>query len=254
MLSNLINNPIINNFCEKIKKFNLNKKAKLCGVDYGDNDYLNFKLYIELIDVPSKEILLNFLDEYNASRFLYYSKFWNKERESSLALGIKLDSNDKVDLYYHIKFDHIFPDENYLNNFIFLKFLNININSLLKGISVEICKEKKEYIKYYVYVNNPVDIEKILISKGYKGFSIKEIKELELYSSKDKFKINIINKIDNFTTKQDIWSTVPSKYIDLIKESSLILDSQPIYNGFTTTNIVSVYYSLTNKPFNILNI
>ena len=87
MLQKIVNHDTIIKFCSNIKEFNLNKGSKLVGIDLLD-DYLNFKLYIELLDVPSEEILSNFLKKDQIPEFINLSKFWDKSLNSSLALGI----------------------------------------------------------------------------------------------------------------------------------------------------------------------
>ena len=58
----------------------------------------------------------------------------------------------------------------------------------------------------------------------------------------------------NFEVKSNVWENIPDIYKQQVKQDSYILQSQPAYVGKTSDDVVSVYYSLTNKPNNILNI
>ena len=250
----LIQSPKLKDFCNKIKFYNFNKGAKVCGLDLTEN-YENFKLYIELPFVPSLQILNNFLPNNISEKFLYFSKYWDKNRSSSLALGYKIDNQLEAKDYFHIKFNKEFQEVFYGENLSFLKLLKINPSLLEKGISYEIKSSENYYDKFYVYVKNKEDIAK-LISLKFKDVKIdvNEIEELEIYTTPKKYKINIVNKMNNFVVSQNVWQTIPKEYIDKVKEYSSYLGAEPIYSGFTKDKICSVYFSLTNKKENILNI
>lgn len=254
MLKSLINKPELLEFCNFIKKFNLNKGAKVVGLDLKEN-YLNFKTYIELQEIPNSEILTTFLGPNCEEEFKSLIPFWDKKRESGLAFGIKLDSKNNIKKYFHIKFKENLDLIMFKKQFLFLNLLKININSLKKGISYEIYSDSNFYKKFYVYIENPSDIKKVLACKKLLfNLSIEEIEELELYATEETFKINIVNRNDNFLVKQNIWQTIPGKYKTPLLEYSQILEAEPMYTGFTTEDIVSVYFSFTNKENNILNI
>jgi hypothetical protein len=250
----LIESQELKDFCNKIKLHNFNQGAKLCGLDLA-NGYENFKLYIELPHVPSLEVLNEFLPEKFSHSFLHYSKYWDPYRSSSLALGFKIDNSLISKNYFHIKFDKSFKEILYNNNLSFLSLLKIDPTLLEKGISYEIESEEKYYDKFYVYVKNEIDIAKVMSVK-FKNTDIKieEIEELEIYATSKKYKINIVNKMNNFEIKQNVWNSIPEIYHSKVKEYSSYLNSEPVYTGFTKDKICSVYFSLTNKKENVLNI
>ena len=252
MLDKLIYSKHIAEFCSKIKQHQFNKGAKVCGLDVGEN-FLNFKIYIELPDIPSYNTLCDFLPPADAEQFLYYADFWDKSRESSLALGFKIDSNNVAKNYYHIKFIPDFQGNEFNINFEFLKILNIDINTLKKGISAEIPTNNTSYKKYYVYAHSVTHIEKILAFKNIKC-AVNQVEELEMYTSHNNFKINIVNFDDGFKVKQDVLSIIPSRHHEYIASCSAYLDSKPMYSGVTKNKIYSVYFSLTNKNQNIFEI
>jgi len=252
MLEKLIYSEGIASFCKKIKHYQFNTGAKVCGLDVGEN-FLNFKIYIELPSIPDFNTLCSFLPSNEASDFLQYANHWDKSRESSLALGFKIDSNNIAKNYYHIKFTPEYSDDNFNVNFEFLNILKIDINKLKKGISAEIPTSDTSYKKHYVYAHNPMHIEKILAFKNIKC-KLEQVEELEMYTSYNNFKINIVNFDDGFKVKQDVLSVIPNQYHDIIISCSKHLDSEPMYSGVTKNKIYSVYFSLTNKQNNIFAI
>jgi hypothetical protein len=254
MLKELIHNFKVTEYCKFITSRELNKGAKVCGVDLKE-DFLNFKLYTELLEIPSEEITEEFLGTRLAEEFYKWSSFWDKSRESGLAFGLKLDSNNVSKKYFHVKFKPCFDQVLYKEQFFFLKLLNINVTSLLKGISYEIESGDNFYSKFYVYVKNPIDIKKVLMyKKMLYNLNIDEIDELELYATEKTFKINIVNKTNNFVAKQDVWQTIPDAHKQSLKDCSVVLDCEPTYTGITTAGVVSAYFSFTKKSNNILNL
>lgn len=255
MLSDLINKPEVRNFCLFIKNNKLNQKAKMCGVDVASPDYLNFKIYTELLDIPSKKINQEFLGKEIAKDFLYWSNFWDPTRSSGLAFGIKIDTKGVYRKYFHVKFKKDFDKILFENQFFFLKLLKIDVFKALKGISYEILSKDIYFQKFYIYVTNLDEIQRILsYKKMLFKLDPKKIQELELYATETSFKINIINKIDNFNTTQDVYQTIPTQSLPLIKECATILDCEPIYTGKTSLDVTSAYFSFTNKPNNILTL
>lgn len=284
MLQQLIQQQKIVNFCEKIKKFNLNTHSKLCGVDY----YLEkrtFKLYIELKNVPDVSCIQEFFPNELIEDFLEYTKYWKRERESSLAFGIKVDENLNTRLYYHVKFDEHYnfknPHQSILDRF---KLLQVNLNKKLKGISIEFDENTKNIVtKNYYYVHNKFEILKILAYENKKQSAVSlDMDELEIYTktdpttSKDTYKINIIKDIfgqykktsyegisDSFSdilyikakNLLSVYENIPYEYREKVKEDSNILQAEPWYVGKTSDKkITSVYFSLTKNKNNILGI
>ena len=254
MLLRLINKPKVAQFCSFVKNHNLNQRAKVCGIDLKE-DYLNFKLYIELLEVPPIDTIEEFLQTDVTSEFLKWSTYWDKTRYSSLAFGIKIDTQENYRKYFHVKFKPCFDQIMFERQFLFLRLLKINITSALKGISYEIDSDNKFYPKFYLYIREAQDIQKVLAyKKMLHNLDVKEIEELELYATETSFKINIINKIYNFKTKQKIEQTIPKELLLSLKECATILDCEPIYTGLTSSGTTSAYFSLTTKQNNILSI
>lgn len=254
MLAELIHNSKLNKFCSFVKFYNLNKGAKVCGVDL-QQDYINFKLYIELLEIPSTEIINEFLEPNAAAEFLKWVPFWDETRKSGLAFGLKVDTSNIHKKYFHIKFKKNFNSLLFDKQFLFLKLLKINAVTLLKGISYEIETDNNFYEKFYVYIKDPLEIKKVLCyKKMLHKLDINEIEELELYATKNSFKVNVINKLDNFTVKQNIWQTIPDNLTHYLKECITILNCNPMYTGITSSGVVSAYFSFTKKDNNILDI
>lgn len=251
---NILKHPRLKEFCDRIKKYNFNTKAKLCGLDLKDETE-TFKLYVELTEIPKVKVIEEFLGKIGAEKFLFYSKYWEPARSSGLAFGIKIDNNGGVRNYFHIKFKDNYHDVLHRENLSFLGLLRISLSSLKKGISYEIETEDDYYNKFYVYIHNKEDIKKVLEFK-HKDLpaNIDEIEELEIYATACKYKINIVNKMYEFNVHQDVWNIIPKNHLERVKEYSTALQAEPVYTGYTKDNICSIYFSLTNKPNNILQL
>jgi hypothetical protein len=254
MLEALINKPEMKEFCLFIKNFHLNKRAKVIGLDLKEN-YLRFKFYTELLKIPDKEILNSFLGPQCAEEFKFYASMWDPQRESGLAFGLKVDSLNIVQKYFHIKFEDNLKILMFEKQFLFLKMLKINPFLLKKGISYEITSDLNFYKKFYVYIYDPNLIKIVL---GYKkllsNLDISQIQELEIYATEKTIKINIVNKNDNFKIKQNVWQSIPEKYKKDLQTYSKVLEAEPMYTGFTSEDVLSVYFSFTNKIDNILGV
>lgn len=254
MLSELIHKSEVATFCSFVKYHKLNQRAKVCGVDLATN-YLNFKLYIELLEVPSSNVIGEFLDPALALEFLKWCTFWDKSRCSSLAFGIKIDTNGCFKKYFHVKFSPNFNDVLFPSKFFFLKALRVDLNAALKGISYEIQSDGTFYQKFYVYIKDPREIKRVLAYKNMLyNLDVEEIDELELYATSKSFKVNVINKMDNYKVKQDVWQTIPAHLTSLLQECVEVLDCPPVYTGATSMGIVSVYFSFTTKNNNVLKL
>lgn len=251
---NLIEHPKIKEFCERIKKYKLNSKAKVCGLDIKD-DHETFKVYVELLSIPSIDIAEEFLGKQAAQKFLFYSKHWEPKRSSGLAFGIKVDNKGTIRNYFHIKFKDEYDNVLHKENLSFLGLLRIKLSTLKKGISYEIESENSYYDKYYVYVHDKEEIAKVLNFK-HKDLlaNLDEIEELEIYSTATKYKINVVNKMYNYKVYQDVWQTIPASCVEQVQKYSILLQTEPVYTGFTKDGICSVYFSLTNKSSNVLTL
>ena len=254
MIKSLINCLEVKDFCSFIKAHNLAQRAKVCGIDLASN-YLNFKLYVELMQVPSNKIIEEFLDSKTTIQFLKWSEYWDSSRYSSLAFGVKIDTNGIFKKYFHVKFKPDFEEVMFANQFFFLKVFGIDLVTALKGISYEILADNSFYEKFYVYIKTPQDIAKVLAYKKMSyNLDLQQIDELELYATKNSLKINIINKMNDFVVEQNVWQTIPEKMQPILKECVQILDAEPIYTGITSAGIVSAYFSFTKKTDNLLNL
>jgi hypothetical protein len=253
LIQQLLKSKDLTKFCDAIKQHALNNGARLCGVDYC-HDRVSFKLYVELMSIPDKQCIKQFLSNESATSFVDYCKHWDSSRKSGLAFGIKVDTLGNTRSYYHIKFKQSFVFDEVYSQLVFLKLLGINASMLAKGISAEVDSNNNFVIKHYYYVTDKTHIAKVL---SYKKFAIKDIdliRELEIYATKTKHKINIIYNDDGFKVDADVWEHIPDKYKKQVTQDIKTLGSDPSYVGRTSDDVLSVYYSLTNKSNNILNI
>ncbi len=91
------------NYMKKIIGINYHNKAYSNMIGFTiQRDYLQFKNYYELKEIPSDELLSEFLPEIES--FKIVSQFWDKTVKSSLAFGLKLDNKNRETKYFHIKF------------------------------------------------------------------------------------------------------------------------------------------------------
>lgn len=255
MIESLIKHHCISDFVSCAKS-NLpcDGPRKLCGIDISENR-IGFKIYIGLDTVPEPSILSNFYEPEIINEFFKWIKFLDKTRIFCLVLAAKVDNVGFCRKYFHIKFGEEFKEVMFPEQFLFLRLLKINIHSLLKGISYEIKPDNSFYKKFYIYIQDPLEIKKVLnYKKMANGLDIDEIEELEIYATENCFKINIVNKMENSIVKQDIWKTIPSNLKPHLEECAQILDCPPAYTGVTSSGVLSVYFSLTKKTNNILNL
>jgi hypothetical protein len=253
MIQHLIAHAEIINFCKNIKQYELNKNAKVCGVDYS-NANTAFKLYVELIQVPSRQCIENFLPDVLIEDFLHYCTSWDSTRKSGLAFGIKIDNCYNTRIYYHVKFNKTYSFKEVSRQLNFLTLLGIKLNDVEKGISVEYDSKNVLMVKHYFYIKNKTHIAKILAYKKWSNVDLSNIEELEIYATPTKHKINIIHIDEDYKIKCNIWEMIPVRYQEQVKQDSITLSSEPAYVGRTSDDVLSIYYSLTNKQDNILDI
>ena len=269
MLEELIKHESVVSFCDNIKRFSLNKHAKLCGVDYFLEN-LAFKLYIELNNLPTEEQCKLFLqDESSINLFLQNLPYWNSKRESGLAFGIKIDNFLNVRTNFHIKFDenYVFenPNDNLMTRF---KLLGINLDNKPKGMSVEYNLNTKDLVvKNYYYIENKIEAIKILgfenIQKN--SFNLIDLEELEIYTTPTQYKINIVRQHMHEDVmnhghltrlhEQEVYKMVPIEYHEKLKTHSNIMNLSPYFVGLTSDKKrTSVYFCLNQTPNNFLGI
>jgi len=243
IIEQMISCPSVKQFCKDIHSYNIDNAAKMIGIDIKDAQLKRIKLYTELTEIPNVSVISNMLYPTEIDAFNEYMPWWDSTRASGLAFGVKTDIYNIPTKYFHIKFKPTYTNILYYNQFNFIKYLGIDFNSLLKGISYD-----NEKSKFYLYVNDKRDITRILKYKKIdNNVDVGLIEELEIYATEDSFKINIINNINNYSTKQNIKNIIPKNCLEIVSKIEYLVKSPPIYNGISTNNIYSVYYSLTNK-------
>ena len=253
MIQNLIAHAEIIKFCKNIKQYDLNRNAKVCGVDYSE-DSTAFKLYIELTEVPGIQCIENFLPHILIEDFLHHCLSWDSTRKSGLAFGIKIDNYHNTRIYYHVKFNKTYSFKEISRQLNYLTLLGIKLNDVEKGISVEYDDKNILTVKHYFYIKNKTHIAKILAYKKWPTTDLSNIEELEIYATPVKHKINVIHIDEDYKIKSNIWEMIPARYHEQIKQDSITLSSEPAYVGKTSDDVLSIYYSLTNKQDNILGI
>lgn len=263
MLKKLLEDPLLKGWIDSVRDsslISLDNQAKLCGVDLYE-DYLAFKLYIELKDLPQTDQLLKFVPSSCIDEIRELIPFRDTCLGSSLGLGYKLDNKGVYRNYLHLKVNpsctskiltESFKEcKTFYQNF---KLIGINPHALIKGISYEIFSN--EIIKkVYLYIKDPFQIKKMLLYKKlYQNLNLEYIDHLETYVSPTTTKINIINNNDYYIIKQDAWLVVPEHYKTTLKNFESLLDTKLLYTGFRDDSIFSAYFSLSNLPNNVLGI
>ena len=213
-----------------------------------DGNHLQFKNYYELKEIPSDELLSEFLPEIDS--FKMVSKFWDKSIKSSLAFGLKLD--EKETKYFHVKFGKNTP-------FIMMPKPPILIGLLENkrpesGISYEYVDDKITK-KYYLYITDKNDMSKVLTFTKM-GANVLELEHLECYymDSKD-FKVNLIYESPKFTKPNlgKLSDETRKTYDKVVK--FLLEHNKPIwYVGKTKSGKVSIYFTATDDKDFIENL
>jgi len=225
---------------------------KVIGVNYHSTDYasmigftikgeyLQFKNYYELREMPTDEQLVEFLPEIDS--FKMVTQFWDKAVESSLALGLKLYNKGKDTKYFHVKFG--------VNSSFVLQPKPAFIKLLEEprpdsGISYEYT-DKKVVKKHYIYITNKNDIEKVLKLSKIKANPL-DLEHLECYYTDDDFKVNLIYTTPQVATPNigeldDATSKTYKEVTDFLTK-----EKKPVwYVGISKSKKISVYATTTD--------
>lgn len=203
-------------------------------------NYLQFKNYYELKEIPTDEVLSEFLPEIES--FKMVSQFWDKSVKSSLALGLKLDNKGKETKYLHVKFG--------VNSDFVLQPKPAFIRLLEEprpesGISYEYTG-KKVVKKHYLYITNKDDIKKVLALSKIEA-NPEDLEHLECYYTDDDFKVNLIYTIPPTTRPEigqldDDTAKTYKEVVDFLEK-----EGKPIwYVGISKSKKLSVYATTTD--------
>jgi hypothetical protein len=212
--------------------------ANLMGFTIHGN-YLQFKNYYELKEIPSDELLAEFFPEIES--FKMVSQFWDRAVESALALGLKVDK-DNTTKYFHVKFGGY-------SKFVlqpkpaFIKLLEEKRPN--SGMSYEYTGDKVVK-KHYLYIENKDDIKKVLALSKIEA-NPEDLEHLECYYTDNDFKVNLIyttpeaNKLD----LKELDKETKQTYDEVV--SFLSKHNKPIwYTGLSKSKKLSVYFTTTD--------
>lgn len=211
-----------------------------------DGDQIQFKNYYELWEVPSDELLAEFLPEIDSFKML--AQFWDKQVKSSLALGLKLTETVETK-YFHVKFGGltkcvVMPRPPALVSLLKCK-------SPPGGMSYEYTNGKVAR-KYYLYIEDHDDMAKVLALHKLQ-INPSDLEHLECYYTDDRdFKVNAIY-------------LEPPSNIDCLKEKSTKTCQEAIdfilnhgkkiwYIGMTKSGKLSLYWTTTDDKDFIQNL
>lgn len=213
-----------------------------------NGERIQFKNYYELKEIPSDELLAEFLPEIESFKLL--AQFWDKTLKSSLALGLKLD--EKETRYFHVKFGG-------LTKFVIMPRPPALISILQErnpnaGMSYEYC-EGKVVKKYYLYIENKNDIAKVLAVNKIKA-EPSDLEQLECYYTDDKdFKVNLIYVRPPLSSPElaGLDKETRASYEEAAK--FLLACKKPVwYIGVTKSLKVSIYWTTTDDKDFINNL
>jgi hypothetical protein len=236
---NFINN--INNTIRGIKLVDGIPTQLANGISFNfyNNKISLYKLYCEVHKKFSEDEVLKFLPctkDYNT-----YLDYWDKDKQSGLCFGFKLNRKFKPINYFHIKFGKNYKFANVLID------KDINTKDHDQGISYEYaCGSVLE--KRYIYFKDKDEIKFLL-----KLFNINENPELlnhvEYTETASYKKIILIYNLVNFKNQKTIAgeSPVQRKCIDYFRKTHNLL---PVYRGKYDSSMHSYYWSLTNNRLN----
>jgi len=241
---NFINN--INSTCRGIKLVNGIPRQLANGISF--NFYKNkislFKLYCEVYKKFSEHEVLRFLPcskDYNK-----YIDYWDKNKESGLCFGFKLNRQFQPINYFHIKFGKNYKFTNILIN------KDINTKDHDQGVSYEyVCGSLLE--KKYIYFKDKDEI-KFLLRLFKINENTKLLNHIEYTETASYKKVILIYNLVNYKNEKTITgeSPVQRKCIEYFRKFHNLL---PVYRGKYDSNIHSYYWSLTdNRLNNFINI
>lgn len=203
-------------------------------------NYLQFKNYYELKEIPSDEQLAEFLPEIES--FKMVSQFWDKSVKSSLALGLKLDNKGKETKYLHVKFG-INSDFVLQPKPAFIKLLEERRPE--SGLSYEYT-DGNVLKKHYLYITNKNDIEKVLKLSKIEANPL-DLEHLECYYTDEDFKVNLIYTTPQSTTPKigELDEATEKTYNEVIE--FLAKENKPVwYVGISKSKKISVYVTTTD--------
>jgi hypothetical protein len=231
----------INNTSRGIKLVDGMPKQLANGISF--NFYKNkislFKLYCEVCRKFNEDEVLKFLPY--LKDYSQYIDYWDKDKQSGLCIGFKLNRQFQPINYFHIKFGKNYKFKNVLID------KDIDTRNHDQGISYEYMFDSV-LEKKYIYFRDKDEIKFLL-----NLFSINEdpklLNHIEYTETQSYKKVILIYDLVNFKNEKPILgeSPVQKRCIDYFRKTHNLL---PVYRGKYDTNIHSYYWSLTNNRLN----
>jgi len=229
----------VSTFFNKYKNIigNNNTLAVLISKNYKNKSTISTKIYCELRD-NNVDIYKNFFTDTLLIEQLL--PFWNKDRESSLCVGLKYIESEKIYVpYFHIKFNY----NKIINLNIYKPEKSILPENNLRGISIEFYKTP--VIKKYFYYNSI--LEKEFFSKKFKLHQLPSHFEYTEYNNLNKM-IFVYENNTNIKTTTNILKLKNKKINSDIKSTYKLYKVLPCFYGkYISDDVTSVYWSLTKK-------
>ena len=206
-----------------------------------DGDKLQFKNYYELKEIPSDSVLAEYFPEIESFKMM--SQFQDKTVKFSLVVGNKTDGVKETQ-YFHVKFGG-------LTKFVIMPKPPALISILqVRNPNAGMSYEYTDGIlnkKYYLYIENPNDMAKVLKLKGINA-DVEKLEHLECYyTDGGDFKVNLIY----FRPPEDYSGLVTlddASRITHERVAKFLLDHRKSvwYIGVTKSRKFSVYFTATD--------
>ena len=245
-IENFLENAHLKEFVKNAKLLeNKDRPAFLISFNVSD-DLETFKIYYEIDRQYSNDTIKKFLP--TEKDFVKFIPYWNKERESSLCFGIKIDKKLNPIQYFHIKFDPL--KKIYLDYPEFKKPKFFDRSYDLKtetGVSFEY-QNNSSIQKNYFYFHTLRD--KVFISSKF-NVPFENVNHFEYTEFSDKNKVIAVH--DNYFTpdkcvKTYLLSLNNSKINDCVRYFEEKYNLAPEFYGVYENNkIIAIYWSLTTK-------
>ena len=213
--------------------------ANVISFNFCKNKISLFKLYCEVYRKFNEVEVLKFIPD--TKDYNNYIDHWDKDKESGLCFGFKLNREFKPINYLHIKFGKNYKFTNVLID------KDINTKNHDQGISYEYAGGSV-LEKRYIYFKDKDEIKFLL-----NLFNLIEnpdlLNHIEYTETGSYKKVILIYNLVNFKNKKIISgeSPVQRKCIDYFRKSHDLL---PVYRGKYDSNMHSYYWSLTNSSLN----
>jgi len=212
-------------------KKDLRPLSNLISMNIDNNKIKNFKIYCEINESYSDNIILKFIPDVNL--FKYYINYIDSSRQSHSCFAIKINRDYEMKQYFHLKIKE--P----LNEFIESNTFKEK-NTIFFGVSVEYFNNTfKKNLYFYYFDKNDIQyfLNKYSINENIENINHMEVTELEDGTQKIIIVFNYNFKQFNFEKLNE--KSISKKLIEYFKQKH---NTELLYYGEYSTGTTSLYW------------